>query len=106
MMSARDVSRSASISRRHLLTAAAGAGATVAVAGVVGVAESGAVTATAASPGNPAAAARGPVIVHLRDVASGAMDVFSGTERIQIRDRALAESIARAADPRQTTTSL
>jgi hypothetical protein len=106
MMSADSVSRSASISRRHLLTAAAGAGATVAVAGVVGAAEAGALTATAASPGSPAAGAGGPVVVHLRDVASGAMDVFSGTERVQIRDRALAERIARAADPHQTTTSL
>jgi hypothetical protein len=96
-----------SISRRHLLGVAAGAGATVAVAGVVGTAQADTVTAAAASStGGTATEAGGPVVVRLRDVASGAIDVFRGTERIQIRDRALAERIARAAAPDQTDRSL
>jgi hypothetical protein len=100
-------SPSPSISRRHLLTAAAGTGAAVAVAGVAGTAAAGPVPAMSSpSAGRTAADVGGPVVVHLRDVASGAMEVFSGTERIQIRDRGLAERIARAADPHQTNRSL
>ena len=100
-------SRSGSISRRHLLTSAAGAGAAVVVTGVAGTAAVGTVTATLApSAGGTAAEVGGPVVVHLRDVASGAMDLFSGTERIQILDRALAERIAQAANPDQTNRSL
>jgi hypothetical protein len=100
-------SRAGSISRRHLLTSAAGASAAVVVTGVAGTAAAGTATATSApSAGGAAAEAGGPVVVHLRDLASGAMDVFSGTERIQILDRALADRIARAADPDQTNRSL
>ena len=100
-------SPSGSISRRHLLTSAAGAGAAVAVTGMAGTAAVGTVTAASApSAGGTAAETGGAIVVHLRDVASGAMDVFSGTERFQILDRALAERIARAADPDQTNRSL
>jgi hypothetical protein len=100
-------SRSGSISRRNLLTSAAGAGAAVVVTGVAGTAAVGTATATSApSAGGTAAETGGPVVVHLRDLARGAMDVFSGSERIQILDRALAERIARAADPDQTNRSL
>jgi hypothetical protein len=100
-------SRSRSISRRHLLTSAAGAGAAVAVAGLAGAAGAGAVTATpAASAERTADGVGGPVVVHVRDVASGVMDLFSGTQRIQIRDRALAERIAQAAVADPTTRSL
>lgn len=96
-----------SISRRHLLTSAAGAGAAVVVTGVAGTATAGTTAATSApSAGGTAAETASPVVVHLRDLASGAMDVFRGTERIQILDRALAEWIARAADPDQTNRSL
>jgi hypothetical protein len=87
----------ASISRRHLLTAAAGAGATVAVVGVAGGAPVGTVATPPASAGRAAVESADPVVVHLRDLASGALDVFSGTERIQIHDRALADRIAQAA---------
>jgi hypothetical protein len=87
-------SRAASVSRRRLLAGAAGAGAAVAVAGIAGTESTGAV---AAAPATSIAGAGGPVVVHLRDAATGAMDVFCGTERIEIRDRALAEGIARVA---------
>ena len=106
-MRADEGSRSGSISRRHLLTSAAGAGAAVVVTGMAGTAAVGTATATSApSAGGAAPAIAGPVVVHLRDLATGAMDLFSGTERIQILDRALAERIARAADPDQTDRSL
>ncbi|MFC3504523.1 hypothetical protein ACFOOK_26640 [Micromonospora krabiensis] len=39
----------------------------------------------------------GPIVVHLRDAASGTLDVFVGTSRIEVRDRALADRLKRAA---------
>jgi hypothetical protein len=99
-------SRQASISRRHLLTAAAGAGATAATAYVAGTAVGPVAITSAPSAGGTSADAGGPVVVHVRDAASGAMDVFSGTERIQVRDRDLAARIARAAAADPTDRSL
>ena len=87
-------SRTASVSRRRLLAGAAGAGAAVAVAGIAGTESDGTVVA---APATAVATPAEPVVVHLRNVATGAMDVFSGTERIEIRDRSLAERIAKAA---------
>lgn len=105
-MSADNGSRQASVSRRHLLTAAAGAGATVAAVYVAGTTTGALATTSAPSASDAAADAGGSVVVHLRDVAGGVMDVFSGTERVQIRDRDLAARIARVAVPSQTDGSL
>jgi len=38
-----------------------------------------------------------PVIVHVRDVQSGEMDVFAGTEQVRLHDPGLAARLAQAA---------
>lgn len=81
------------VSRRGVLTAAVGAGAAVAVAGATASGLAGRATADVGEIGNVV----GSVVVHLRDVSSGSLDVFSGSDRIQVKDRALARLIARAA---------
>jgi hypothetical protein len=48
------------------------------------------------APANAAPAGE-PVVVHLRDVRSGEMDVFAGTSRTRLRDPELAARLARAA---------
>jgi hypothetical protein len=72
------------LSRRNLLAAGA-AGAAGAVAATVG---------TAGGAQAAPAEAAGPVVVHLRDLASGTLDVFAGTARRQVRDRDLAARLA------------
>jgi len=37
-----------------------------------------------------------PVIVHVRDVRSGEMDVFAGTEQVRLHDPGLAAKLAQA----------
>jgi len=37
-----------------------------------------------------------PVIVHVRDVQSGEMDVFAGTEQVRLHDPGLAAKLTRA----------
>ena len=76
------------MSRRKALTTAAGIGVTVVAAGVIGVA-----AASDSKPGN----VDGPVVVHLRDLSSGLLDVFVGARRVQVRDKGLAAQLARAA---------
>jgi len=39
----------------------------------------------------------GPLVVQVRDLAAGTLDVFVGTRRIQIRDSELAARLADAA---------
>ncbi|MBV9448810.1 MAG: hypothetical protein JO345_23220 [Streptosporangiaceae bacterium] len=75
------------LSRRSVLRRAAGAGA----AGL-------AVTAlgTSAFEATTAASAASPIIVHVRDAASGDIEVFAGTSQARLRDRDLAIRIARA----------
>ena len=92
----------APLSRRSMLRGAAGAGA----AGL-------AMTALAASPALAASqrCARGQqqaehvpdhiadgeaVVVHVRNVRSGEMDVYRGTNHVRVHDRALAARLARA----------
>ncbi|HEY2315497.1 MAG TPA: hypothetical protein VGH96_17945 [Streptosporangiaceae bacterium] len=95
--------RPAPLSRRSMLRGAAGAGA----AGL-------ALTAFAASPALAASqhahAGTAPetehvpdhiadgdsVVVHVRDVRSGEMDVYRGTSHVRVQDRALAARLARA----------
>jgi hypothetical protein len=55
-------------------------------------------TAAAARPGRPSAgdaSPAGPVIVHVRDVASGEMDVFAGTSHARLTDPRLAAALVR-----------
>jgi hypothetical protein len=87
-----------------MLRSAAGASA----AGLVAGSALAALPATAASrpgqptrrSGRPAAAdpdtAAGPLVIHLRDAGTGEMDIFAGTSRTRLHDRALAAQLIRA----------
>ncbi|MGR6317338.1 hypothetical protein Q2K19_06270 [Micromonospora soli] len=80
------------LTRRQTLTAAASATLGAAALTVPGL---------SAAQNTPTAGRRDePIVVHLRDAASGAMDVFVGTKRIQVRDRGLADRLVRAAGRR------
>ena len=89
-------------SRRSMLRGAGAAGA-VGIAAAVGV---GAASGVAAATTRPAAdnrtnadnraAAGAPVVVYLRDAASGEFDVFAGTSRATIVDPDLAARLTRA----------
>jgi hypothetical protein len=84
------------VSRRRLIFTGAG----LAAAGVVvGAAATIPLTAgdnTAQMPDGPGANPTEPVMVHLRDAATGRFDVFIGTRRIQLDDRAFAARLASA----------
>jgi uncharacterized membrane protein YbhN (UPF0104 family) len=90
------------LSRRSLLQSAAGAGLAATAVTALGVAAT-SVTAASASAATPAGtstgtstAATAPLVVHVRDVKSGDIEVFSGTSQTRVRDRALAARIAQA----------
>ena len=94
-------------SRRSVLHGAAGlAGAGLAATVMAGTlaAPASASAAPRTHPGraarvSSAAAASGsgePVIVHVRDVRSGEMDVFAGTEQVRLHDPGLAAKLAQA----------
>jgi|SRR5580692_3599954 hypothetical protein len=95
------------ISRRSVLRGAAGAGA----AGLTATVLAGAAAGPALAAGRPAAGrpagdrhvprdldegAGEDVIVHVRDVRSGELDVFSGTSHTRLRDPDLAARLVRA----------
>ena len=87
-------------SRRSVLHGAAGlAGAGLAATVMAGTLAAPA-SASAAPRTHPGRAARvssaEPVIVHVRDVRSGEMDVFAGTEQVRLHDPALAAKLTRA----------
>jgi hypothetical protein len=82
------------VSRRTALTAT-GAGVTVLIAGVSGVAA--ATDATHRAPDTKRRTLDGPLVVQVRDVASGTLDVFVGTRRVQVRDSELAARLVDAA---------
>jgi len=86
------------VSRRSVLRGAAGAGA-------VGLAVAGGAAAVtgftrqdqpAAPDAAPAVAGAGPVLVYLRDTATGEMDVFAGTGQTRLRNPALVRELLRA----------
>ena len=89
-------------SRRSLLKGAAAAGA----AGIAAATLAGGALQAAASSHSAAEPARGagtataggaePVVVHVRDVATGEMDVFRGTTCTRVRDTELAVRLVRA----------
>jgi hypothetical protein len=89
-------------SRRSMLRGAGAAGA-VGIAAAVGVGAASGVAAAATRPaadnrtnaGNRAAVGA-PVVVYLRDAASGEFDVFAGTSRATIVDPDLAARLTRA----------
>ena len=96
-------------SRRSVLRGAAGVSA-VGIAAAVGV---GAIATPAlaagdrrsAAPAKPTAArpagTDGPLVVYLRDAASGELDVFAGTSHAVIRDRELVARLTSAVRPSQ-----
>ena len=84
------------LSRRSVMRGAAG----LAGVGLAAGAITGAITAPAAAagPARPAAGdagPAGPVIVHVRDVTSGEMDVFAGTSHARLTDPGLAARLVR-----------
>ncbi|MFI7425581.1 hypothetical protein ACIBPB_01200 [Micromonospora sp. NPDC049836] len=80
------------LTRRQTLTAAASATLGAAALTVPGL---------SAAQNAPSAGRRDePIVVHLRDAASGALDVFVGSTRIEVRDRGLANRLVRAAGRR------
>jgi hypothetical protein len=88
------------LSRRSVIRGAAG----LAGAGLAAGAIAGAIAAPAAAAARPARPAKqaaddaspaGPVIVHVRDVASGEMDVFAGTSHARVTDPGLAARLVR-----------
>lgn len=90
-------------SRRSVLYGAAGiAGASLAATAIGTLAAPAAAASAATAPrahGSQAAGAPGsaePVIVHIRDLRSGEMDVFAGESKAQLRDPALAARLANA----------
>jgi hypothetical protein len=76
------------VSRRTALTAAAGIGATVVASSVTYV-------ASAKTP--KATPVQGPVVVRVRDLSAGRLEVFTGSDLIVIRDKDLAARLVRAA---------
>jgi len=91
-------------SRRSVLSAAGAS-----VAGIAATTLAGTAAPALAAAGRPTArAARGtnaaardsraaePIVVHVRDAASGEIDVFRGTSQVRLRDRELAARLVRA----------
>jgi hypothetical protein len=93
------------MSRRTILRGAAAAGAAgLAVTALGGVpalaatsrADRGRPAGVAANPAGEAPDGGEAVVVHVRDVRSGAMDVYRGTSHVRVTDRDLAARLARA----------
>jgi hypothetical protein len=87
-------------SRRSVLYGAAGlAGAGLAATAIAAplAVPVAAAAATAPHSAGAAGSASEPVIVHVRDIRSGEMDIFSGETKTRLRNPALAAQLARAA---------
>jgi hypothetical protein len=89
-------------SRRSMLLGAGAAGA-VGIAAAVGVGASSGVAAAATRPARDNRAAAGvehsadaPLVVYLRNAASGELDIFAGTNRTVVVDPDLAARLTRA----------
>ena len=87
-------------SRRSVLYGAAGlagAGLAATAMGTLAAPAAAAATAPRAHVGRAAKASPAePVIVHVRDLRSGEMDVFAGEAKTRLRDPGLAARLARA----------
>jgi hypothetical protein len=88
------------LSRRSVLRGAAGAGAAgIAAAAFAGSALPAAAGTKAVGPARGAGTAGGgsePVVVHVRDAATGEMDVFRGTTHTVVHDKELAARLVHA----------
>ena len=81
------------VSRRKLIFT----GASLAAAGMaVGAAATIPFSGSDDVPGLAAANPEKPVMVHLRSATDGTFDVFVGTDRVQLTDRAFAARLAQA----------
>ena len=89
------------MSRRSVLRGAAVG------AGAVGLATVAGITPALASPrpaartaagkaGEPATASADPIVVYLRDAASGELEVFAGDSLVKLHDPAIAARLSRA----------
>jgi hypothetical protein len=93
------------LSRRGLIRNAAGAGAVGLAAGVLLTSAAGTAAAAPAEAGRPAALgehaeaqrAGEPLIVHLRDAASGELDIYHGEQHRRVKDGKLAAALRNAA---------
>ena len=89
-------------SRRSVLHGAAGLAGAGLAATAIGTLAGPAAAATAAAPHAHTGRAAGasspaePVIVHVRDLRSGEMDVFAGESKTRLRDPGLAARLSRA----------
>jgi hypothetical protein len=92
------------LSRRSVLQGAASAGAAgvaaaaLVNAGLPAAAEAMALARPAGAPGRARAGESEPVVVHIRDIATGEMDVFRGTTHLHVRDKEIAARLARPSD--------
>jgi hypothetical protein len=89
-----------SVSRRSIIRGAAGLAGAGLAAGAIGGAITGAIVVPARSAPSGQQARGGaiptePVVVHVRDVAKGVMDVFAGTSHARLTDPGLAASLVR-----------
>jgi len=88
-------------SRRSVLYGAAGLAGAGLAATAMGTLAAPAAAAAAAPRAHAGRAAKAspaePVIVHVRDLRSGEMDVFAGEAKTRLRDPGLAARLARAA---------
>jgi hypothetical protein len=90
------------LSRRSVLQGAASAGAAgvaaaaLVNAGLPAAAEAMAPARPAGAPG--AARAAESLVVHIRDIATGEMDVFRGTTHIRVRDKEITARLVRVSD--------
>jgi hypothetical protein len=90
------------MSRRTMLKGAAGVGVTgLAVSALAGVALP-AAAAPVRTTSDQADDGAGAIVVHLRDAASGEIDVFRGTTQIRLHDRDLAARLVRASRVTET----
>ena len=88
-----DKESAGALSRRGLLRGAGAAG----VAAAAGAALGGAVAAEPALAAPPVDTSAGPVVVHVRDLATGSLDVYAGTSHTRVTDKALANRLTRVA---------
>lgn len=77
------------LSRRKALTAAVGVGATVAMASVA--------YAAAANEDTSNLKIQGPLVINVRDLESGLLEIFTAGRRIAVKNKDLAVQLARAA---------
>lgn len=91
------LSRRAFLKRGSLAVTAAGVAAAL-PAGVLDLTEAGAGAASASVPELPEGAALSePIVAHVRDLASGDINLFVGTREVSVRDPGLAARLFHAA---------